>query len=325
VSLGEGDRLLGHPAGHELISTDAVRAYVSSVLGEDRITEVTRFESGNRHFVHRVSRTSHDVVVRVSFSASAHEVEQFERETAVLSRVGGVVAPVLYDFRRASEWFDAPVMCMQLVPGSHRDLSSLDDESLARVGALMARVHAIPADDVFPESTTSAEYRDARLHFVLEQIAALREPLPPAYDARLRGVAGRLAPGTVREELVLLHGDPSSGNILWPPESEPVFIDWEYSRLGAPADEIAYLFSQEDLSDAQRAAFWRGYGHLSDGVVAHVDWWEPLTLAASALWWVERWQARTTSSGADPSVPRPASYYLSEAEQRLQRVEALFR
>ena len=52
------------------------------------------------------------------------------------------------------------------------------------------------------------------------------------------------------ETLALLHGDIGPGNVLWGPD--PVLIDWEYTRLGDPADEIAYLFDQNALTEPQR-------------------------------------------------------------------------
>lgn len=36
-----------------------------------------------------------------------------------------------------------------------------------------------------------------------------------------------------------------------------MLIDWEYTRLGDPADEIAYLFDQNGLDPSRREAFWR--------------------------------------------------------------------
>ena len=38
----------------------------------------------------------------------------------------------------------------------------------------------------------------------------------------------------------------------------PVLIDWEYARLGDPADEIAYLFDQNGLSPGHRGHFGEG-------------------------------------------------------------------
>jgi aminoglycoside phosphotransferase (APT) family kinase protein len=313
VPVGQGDRLVDHPA-RQLISLDAVRGYACEVVGDGpdaAAASVTRFDAGNRHAVYRVA----DVVVRVSLSDDPGERAQVEREAAVLAQLQGVAAPRLLDVRLESEWFDAPVMCIDHVPGEHRDLAALDAPQLEQLGAALARVHALPLDEV-PE--TSESYRSECLQRVVDGMSAVRDPLPVELQARLRHalalVTGSPPPGD--DEMVRLHGDPSTGNILWSPD--PVLIDWEYTRVGAPADEIAYLFSQNGLTAEQRDAFWRGYGERSD----HIAWWEPLSLLGSTLWWIERWQRRNASD-ADPSVPRDAAYYLDEALRRLDRFEEL--
>ena len=131
------------------------------------------------------------------------------------------------------------------------------------------------------------------------------------------------------DRLALLHGDVAGGNILWAPH--PVLIDWEYARLGDPADEVAYIFGQHGLNAAQRAAFWRGYQQRTPSqerlqhLVHRASWWEPGTLLGSALWWLERWSRRVDADAAggvvDPSAPKPASYYLERAILRLDRFD----
>jgi thiamine kinase-like enzyme len=132
------------------------------------------------------------------------------------------------------------------------------------------------------------------------------------------------------EPLALLHGDIGPGNVLWGPD--PALIDWEYTRLGDPADEIAYLFDQNGLTEPQRQAFWDGYQRsLSThvwlaSVIDRVGWWEPVTLLGSALWWVERWVRRTegdTVGAIDPAAPREPGYYLDQVVRRLVRLEKL--
>lgn len=128
---------------------------------------------------------------------------------------------------------------------------------------------------------------------------------------------------------MLLHGDPAGENILWAPD--PVLIDWEYARLGDPADEIAYLFDQNGLTAQQREAFWRGYRdgsrvpRLSD-VADRASWWEPATLLGSTLWWVERWVRRSDAEAAgvvDPAVSRDRDYYFDRLIRRLDRLDGL--
>ncbi len=111
-----------------------------------------------------------------------------------------------------------------------------------------------------------------------------------------------------------------------------MLIDWEYARLGDPADEIAYLFDQNGLSPGRREAFWRGYrqGASTEAplgqVTARVDWWEPVTLLGSALWWVERWVRRAAADASgriDPDVQRGPGYYADHVIRRLERLEKL--
>jgi thiamine kinase-like enzyme len=158
----------------------------------------------------------------------------------------------------------------------------------------------------------------------MSTLAWARDPLPSALQARLMQAADSLAASLessqdaqsfrTGETLALLHGDIGPGNILW--GTDPALIDWEYTRLGDPADEIAYLFDQNALTKPQRQAFWDGYRQSvsTELRVAHVidrvDWWEPVTLLGSALWWVERWVRRTplrASSGVYWPRPQPSS------------------
>ena len=109
-------------------------------------------------------------------------------------------------------------------------------------------------------------------------------------------------------------------------------IDWEYARLGDPADEIAYTFDQNGLTTAHREAFWRGYqlgvssDHRLSDIIDRVSWWEPLTLLGSTLWWVQRWVRRSDAHVAgtlDPEAPRELDYYFGHIVRRLNRLDRL--
>jgi aminoglycoside phosphotransferase (APT) family kinase protein len=291
--------------------------YAAEVMGwrPERITAVTRFADGNRHAVHRVSCGAADVVVRV-----AHDLDPAPaaREAAVLELVGGVAAPALYDFRRASRWFDAPAMCLEFLPGGPRELSAASRAEIERLAAVVAWVHARPVSELAEPLASAGDldtYARERLRSILATLRWARDPLPAALQAKLREAADRLAVQDAfgaGDAPALLHGDIAFGNVLWGPA--PALIDWEYTRLGDPADEIAYLFDQNALSPAQRETFWAGYGRR----VERVAWWEPLTRLGSALWWVERWIRRV--DGADPTLPREPGYYFDQLVRRVERL-----
>ncbi len=123
--------------------------------------------------------------------------------------------------------------------------------------------------------------------------------------------------------LRLLHADLGPGNVVR--GASPVLIDWEYARIGDPADEIAYLFDQNGLDAPQRDVFFHGY-RADDGIGARVAWWEPVTLIGSLLWRVDWWLRRAQADAAgrrDPSAEREAIYYLDHGARRLDRLEQL--
>lgn len=306
------------------------------------------FEDGNRHAVHRVSYrdasgAARDVVVRVCYGGGAYDLAQAEREAAVLANVGGVAAPELYDFRRTSEWFDTPAMCMQFLPGRQQDLRTVGSAQIGQLASLVAWVHARPIDGLgepMGTATTVASYAGDRLRAILSTLAWARDPLPATVQDRLRRAADSLAESfeaswdsgsfNSGETLSLLHGDIGPGNVLWNPS--PFLIDWEYTRLGDPADEMAYTFDQNALTPSQRRAFWDGYQQGMDSgprlthMIERVDWWEPVTLLGSALWWVERWVRRTEAGAegrAGPGVPRGPGYYFDHIMSRIDRLETL--
>src|SRR4051812_11554764 len=154
----------------------AVGAYVSDVVGcsPDRITAVSRFQDGNRHAVHRVSYlgagdAAKDVVVRVSFDGAPADCAQAEREASVLDKVGGLAAPLLYDFRCTSPWFDTPIMCMEFLPGSRRELGSATSEELEQLGRVVAALHGRPADGLaesFGATGDIGAYAESRLESI---------------------------------------------------------------------------------------------------------------------------------------------------------------
>jgi aminoglycoside phosphotransferase (APT) family kinase protein len=325
----------------------AVRSHAGEAMGfsPERVTAVSRFEEGNRHSVHRVSYldtagVARDVVVRVFSGGDPADCARGEHEAAVLRLVGGAAAPELYDFRCTSRWFDVPVMCLQYVPGDPRELRSTRLEDIGSLASVVAWVHQRPVDDLvgpLARTATIVSYAHDRLRSILSTLAWARDPLPAALQARLKRAADSVATSfdaardtqsfATHEGPSLLHGDIGPGNVLW--GAGPVLIDWEYTRLGDPADEIAYLFDQNQLTDPQRQAFWDGYRHgVTTGRLAHVidrvSWWEPVTLLGSALWWVERWVRRTEAvavGGVDPAVPREPDYYLDHVVRRLARLE----
>jgi Ser/Thr protein kinase RdoA (MazF antagonist) len=233
-------------------------------------------------------------------------------------------------------------MCLQFLPGHHRELHAAAPADIERLGSLVGWVHARPVADLleaFGPSPSISSYAEQRLKSILSGLAWVLDPLPGPMQSRIHAVATSLEQGwndwrdaecfTANDALALLHGDPGPGNIVWGPH--PVLIDWEYARLGDPADEIAYLYDQNGLDTHQRTAFWRGYqssaGTAGLEHLAHrIAWWEPVTLLGSTLWWVERWVRRIGGCDAgtiDVGAPKEPEYYFDHIVGRLHRLHRL--
>lgn len=322
-----------------------VRAYVRAVVPgwpTDKIADVRRLDSGENHDVYVVSLDALElikVVVRIATSERASDCAIAGREAAVMSEVGSPVAPVVHDFRCASEWFDKPAMCMQFVYGEQRPPAT--SEEAERLGHTLGSLHGLRAVSLneWPGADLSlAEYLDASVAKIDERLPFIADPLPAAAQSRLRGARDLLdeAVQTARTDdsfrddssLVVLHGDVAGGNIVWTPA--PVLIDWEYARFGDAADEVAYIFNQNDLTGPQRQAFWQGYregrGSEASGLLKRVSWWEPVTVLGSAFFWVELWWRRAVADAtrsADLQVPKDQAYYRDHTVRRLERAESL--
>ena len=333
------------PAGS---APKAVVSYAAAAVGcsPDAVTDVIRFDQGNRHAVYRVSYIARsgegaDAVVRVSFSGSDVDRAQACLEAAVLTKVGGVAGPALYDFHDESPWFPTPVMCLQFVDGHSRQLALVSPAHIQALGGVVAWLHDQSTEDLdehFRSNNAIGSYADARLHSILETLSWVRDPLPTAAQDQLHKAAKRLQTSWPQqreseafasgEQLALLHGDIGPGNVLWTPA--PILIDWEYARIGDPADEIAYLFDQNGLTAKQRDLFWRGYRggvHVRnhEHVIERATWWAPLTLLGSTLWWVQRYVRRADAEVAgtdDSEAPREPSYYLDQLTMRLDRLNS---
>jgi Ser/Thr protein kinase RdoA (MazF antagonist) len=194
--------------------------------------------------------------------------------------------------------------------GRHRELASATRPELAALGAVVGSLHARTTDDLaghLGDTRTGVGYLDQWCELIAGYLPRLRRPLPPPLDSRVERALSsvpRILDGPLRRAAAddggrpaLLHGDITPGNVLW--ADRPVLIDWEYARLGDPADDVAYIFGQHGLS--------------------------PL---GSALWWLERWSVRSDADDAgcaDPSTPKPARYYLEQAARRLELLPAVGR
>jgi aminoglycoside phosphotransferase (APT) family kinase protein len=80
----------------------------------------------------------------------------------------------------------------------------------------------------------------------------------------------------------LLHGDLVSANVLWTPE--PRLVDWEFWRMGDPAEDLAYLAEVNAMPDAVMRHVLSGYADRA--VAARIDGWRALCALDAGLWYL---------------------------------------
>jgi aminoglycoside phosphotransferase (APT) family kinase protein len=201
-----------------------------------------------------------------------------------------------------------PYLLMARVDGETIPRRILRDPALAgpgraaELGALLARLHALPLAQV-PGVRPAGEPLAAldRAH-----LAGGRVP-PPGLALGLRELADTPRE-TTRE--VLVHGDFRLGNLMLGPDGVRAVLDWELVHRGDPVEDLGWLCAKVWRFGSPHPA--GGFGsreELLDGYAA-VAGWRPT--AAQLRWWelyaTVRWglmcavMADRHLSGAEPSV-----------------------
>ncbi|HTI32040.1 MAG TPA: phosphotransferase [Miltoncostaea sp.] len=192
------------------------------------------------------------------------DADALAREAAALADVAGRPwAPALIRH-------EPGLLMTARIPGGARDLARLGRDDARRLGAVLREVHAVRATP-----SGLAAYRERRA-------AAADRSLAGTPDA---GLARRLARWPVADgPLAFLHGDLVAANVLWPPDGGPVLIDWEFARMGDPAEDLAYLAELNALPDEVIDAVLEGHG--MPAAAARVDAWRGLVAADAAGWYL---------------------------------------
>jgi aminoglycoside phosphotransferase (APT) family kinase protein len=323
---------------------DRVRRYVVAMVSDRAVLDDMRVEQlrgGQRHALFRASvgEPAADVVVRLDPGDASWTVLNAEREARVLEYLDGNSAPRLLDFQRNSPLFGGPVMCLSYVDGVTRPLGDLSTREIGQLAAVVGELHVRQLLDGDVGYSPSAEVSfdvnllrrfnlDVRTRSLGGSTNMDKDVI--ARYSRAFSFTWTVVVAALSEEdwyrphnrLALLHGDVCAGNIAWGPL--PKLIDWEDWRIGDPAEEIAYIFTENDLSHEQQQAFWDGYRKMNgaevSAIMTRVSVWAPVTLIGSIAWWLERYAA----SGGKAQPAAQTTVELEETITRLKRFERLF-
>lgn len=194
----------------------------------------------------------------------------------------------------------------QLVDGRPRRLGRLRPTDAQALGAALRRVHDQRRTATGGLHTWPRRVRSLRAYATWR----MRDlyPLPPQIAAWAEPVAARFRPVGDPDPLPfrMLHGDLMEQNILWTPR--PVFIDWEFWRMGDPAEDLASLVALNEMPRRVRDGILAGYGDA--GMQPRMDaWLAPIALDAG-VWFLRNGDSDAADqmfararAFADASVP----------------------
>lgn len=219
-----------------------------------------------------------------------------ERALRQLSGVSGVP--------RLRSVLESHLLIHDFVPGASRPLASAGAMQLTALAGVLAAIHGHATatftiwPSIEPRTGTRADcYRD-RLQS-LDHFESYHAGLSPTLHRRVHELIECLERRPLSDAswqgrtFTQLHGDLSAGNILWTGDAVWL-LDWEYARQGDPAEELAYLLTEQELPcerwNMLRSAYVAAGG--LPGAWERLPAYLPLVTLDSALWWADYLRAR---------------------------------
>ena len=204
----------------------------------------------------------------------------------------GVPVPRMHAL--GDESLGVPFFLMERIDGETIARRLLRDDAYAearrvmtgQLGAILAKVHAIPLDRPGvasltppPAGVSPAEHEVSRF----EQVYRAITPDPhPAFELAFRWLRSHLpeAPRTT-----FVHGDYRIGNVIFGPEGTRAILDWELAHIGDPMEDLGWMsvrswrFGSDDLPAGgigTREELFAAYERASGCRVVpeHVRFWE---------------------------------------------------
>lgn len=174
------------------------------------------------------------------------------------------------------------ILRSERLAGGPRPLVGCD---LNAVGAVLRRAHdaALQSTGRLPgwksPARSLAAYRKRRAEDTLN----LAGPSRRAAAMRVIDALPVLPLSDQKRPFRLLHGDLVAENIVWTPRG-PRFVDWEFWRMGDPAEDLAYLCEVNALEPRATAAVFEGYA--VEGMGERVNAWRALVALDAGAWYL---------------------------------------
>lgn len=283
-------------------------------------------DGGLNSSVYIVSRQEHppQFVVRAAQPDQAASLRREARTLDLVTASGGCSQRVIAVLENAPDAQNI-MLVLSYAHGDPMPLPALSNSQLVSLASCLAGIHAHQYEQftIWPRTDerhgTRAQAFAARLQAV-ERYAGFHDSGDPSLNASINNIYQQLDSRTLvgdgwhEHTFSLLHGDLSLGNMIWD-GPDLTLIDWEYTRAGDPAEDLAYLLAEQQVSEAQQQAILRTYVARGGDptAVTRVPAYTALVALDSALWWASRY----TDMGEDPGASSEVMYHLGRAHQAL--------
>lgn len=207
--------------------------------------------------------------------------EALAREVAALTLLGGRAgAPDLVEHAHGR-------MVSSRLPGAPRTIAAVGASEARRLGALVREAHdarraasgglwwwPAPADSL-------AGYRRRRAEDTERALAG--GPHAGLADRACDASDGADGPDGDASPFRMLHGDLVESNVVWGPDG-PGLVNWEFWRMGDPAEDLAYLVETNSLPDRLVGPLLNGYA--LPGMGERMRRWRALVAADAGAWYL---------------------------------------
>lgn len=250
--------------------TRALR-WVAEVTQTAEIVVVRGLREGGSPWLLRAGH--HDLVLRVGQS---DEAASFATEVAGLrlaARAGIPVPGLVACDQDAAA--GGPLVLTGRLPGSSQIPRDPDPSRLRALGAVAARLHAVPL-----EPSADLPLRDRPI--AGEDFAAMRrEPGVSSLLREAEELISRTGPAEGRP--VFVHGDLWYGNTLWNDGALAGLIDWDCAGAGAPGVDLGSLRCDAAICYGTQAAaeVLRGWEDTAGQAAADVAYWDVVAALAT--------------------------------------------
>ncbi len=282
---------------------DEIAEHIRRLEGCGPETYVESFDAGAHNFVLRGYNGPpgfRDFVVRYP-QHPAHDTA-LRKDVRVSALVGDLAPRTWYCGQLPS----GPIFVAQeLVSGKPKPFNTLNDNEISTLASAISEVHAIASDRFSgrsgEEPSCCGTYEDYVWAMIYESVHVRlgRFDVGSYSEAiELLGIGLRFLPDLLDEQadefrqpdrsLGLQHHDLNYENALWCPNGTLKIIDWN-PTFGDPADELAYIFTDNHCSSAFIETFLQHYRPPagSGDVVARIPVYVLKNLLDDMAWTIE--------------------------------------